>query len=161
MVVVSPWAAAAVAPLAGAGAHYEHASLAATLRQAFPANFPAPLNARDAAAAPLTALWEGTPFSAPRADTPMTLPPVPAGPSPSLEGRSRRGEGAMNHLQHSLLLLAEAAALEAEGGAGAVAAAGGVQGILQALAARGAMDSEAAAGLHARARMGAFAQRRP
>ena len=153
MVVVSPWAVAGVAPPAPAGAHFEHSSLPATLRGAFPAAFPAPLTARDAKAAPLNALWEGTALPSPRADTPDTLPPVPAGPSPSLVGAPRDGAGPLNHLQHSLLLLAEGAARAVEG---TLARDGGAVGVLAALREKGALDSEAAAGLYARARLGAF-----
>ena len=156
MVVVSPWALAGAAPPAPAGSYYEHSSLAATLRGAFPAAFPAPLTARDAAAAPLNALWEGTALPGPRTDTPATLPPVPAGPSPALQGVPRNGAGPLNHLQRSLLLLAEGAARAAEGALAPQE--GGAEAVLAALAERGALDSEAAAGLYARARLGAFVQ---
>ena len=156
MVVVSPWALAGAAPPAPAGRFYEHSSLAATLRGAFPGAFPAPLTARDAAAAPLNALWEGTALPGPRTDTPATLPPVPPGPSPALQSVPRDGAGPLNHLQRSLLLLAEGAA---RAGEGALAREEGAAGVLAALREKGALDSEAAAGLYARARLGAFMRR--
>ncbi len=155
MVVVSPWAVAGVAPPAPAGRYYEHSSLAATLRGAFPAAFPAPLTARDAVAMPLNALWEDTALPGPRTDTPATLPPVPAGPSPSLAGAPRDGSGPLNDLQHSLLLLAEGAARDVEG---TLDRESGAAGVLAALREKGALESEAVAGLHARARLGAFAR---
>ena len=155
MVVVSPWALAGAAPPAPAGRFYEHSSLPATLRGAFPGAFPAPLTARDAAAAPLNALWEATALPGPRADTPATLPAVPAGPSPALEGVARDGAGPLNHLQRSLLLLAEGAARAAEG---TLARGEGAEGVLAALREKGALASEAAAGAYARARLGAFVQ---
>ena len=147
MIIASPWALPVTPPPPSAGA-YEHSSLAATLAQLLPAAFPAPLTARAAWAAPLTALWEATDLPGPRTDTPAVLPPVPTTPSPSMAGVSREGKGPLNHLQVSLLALAEAAAAEAEGGgaqhAGAVAAR--LAGI----------RTEAEAGLFARARLGAL-----
>ena len=157
MLVVSPWATASVAPPAPQGSYYDHSSLPATLREACPAAFPQPLSARAAAAQSLAALWEGTQLPGPRADTPATLPEVPAGASPALEGAARDGAGAPNHLQRSLLLLAEAAAAAALGGQGALA--GGAQGVAAALERAGALDSEARAGRYARERLGAFVSR--
>ena len=163
--MVSPWATNSVAPPPPAGSFYDHASLAATLRRMLPLNFPAPLTARDAAAAPLDFLWEATDLPAgPRTDTPARLPPVPAEVTPSMVGVSREGGGPLNHLQHSLLLLAEGAAGAVEGAAGAVegAAAAGeggalrLRGVRSALEASGALSSEASAGLYARRRLAKF-----
>ncbi len=159
MLVISPWATASTAPLAPSGSAYEHSSLPATLRAAFPAAFPAPLTARDAWATPLNALWEGTPLAAPRTDTPLTLPQVPAGPSPALLGASRQGAGPLNHLQHALLVLAEAAAQAVEGRAWRPEAGQlELQSVLGTLQAAGALDSEASSGRYARARLGKFVQ---
>jgi phospholipase C len=152
-IIVSPWAQARVvsAPPAGAAGVFEHASLPATLRAVLPA-WGAPLTARDAAAPPLSPLWEATPLTAPRDDCPATLPaPPPA--SPALAGVARDGAGPVNDLQRSLLTLLEGAARGAEGASQAAA------DVAAALAAAGALRSEAAAGLFARARAAALLRR--
>lgn len=164
MLVVSPWAVAGVVSAppphttagGGSGGGYEHASLPATLAQMLPAAFPTPLTARTAWAAPLTPLWEATPLTAPRTDTPATLPPVPTRVTPCMAGVSREGAGQPNHLQQSLMLLAEGTARRV-GGGGAAAADGGSTmtraSVEEGLRAAGALASEAAAGMYARMRM--------
>ena len=151
MVVVSPWADAGrivSSPPDGGSGVYEHASLPATLRTMVP-GWGAPLTARDAAAPALNPLWEGTARTSPRTDCPSTLPAPPAA-SPALAGALRDGAGPVNDLQRSLLLALEGAARAAEGASTEVSA------VRASLVAAGAMASEAAAGLYARARSAAL-----
>jgi phospholipase C len=149
MLAISPWVAAGAVLSAPAENGYDHGSIAATLRAVFP-GFPGPLTARDAWAQPLTAALS---LSAPRTDAPAQLP-SPAGASPALAGLPRDGAGPVNHLQDSLLLLAEGAAREAAGRADLDPAS-----IRADLEAAGARRSEADAGRHARKLMHAMLAR--
>ena len=145
MIAVSAYTPAGTVISAPPSNAFDHGSIAATLQAIFP-SFPGPLTARDAWSAPLTAALS---LSDPRTDAPTTLPAVPAGPSPALVGVPRDGRGPVNDLQRSLLLLVAGAAAEASGADTSTAA------ILAELGRAGALESEAAAGLYARASMAA------
>ncbi len=110
MVVVSPWADQRVVhvPASAAGGAYEHSSLSATLAALVP-GFGTPLTARGAWALPLHDLWEGTTRSAPRTDTPATLPNPPP-QTPSQVGLPHDGSTIASELQRLMLQLAEGAA---------------------------------------------------
>ena len=141
MVVASPFVpAGSVVHAAAAPSAYDHASLSATLAQIFP-GYPFPLTRRDAWALPLL---DALTLDAPRVDAPRNLT-VPAGPSPSLALAPRQGANAVNDLQRSLLTLVEGARAPRHPTL-----------IAADLAAAGALASEAAAGLHARALMRAM-----
>lgn len=154
LLVISPWAAPGV-PASAAGKYFEHSSLAATMADVFPGQFPAtPLTARVAYSSPLTPFFEDTPYTTPRTDCPLTLPPIPTAVTPALLGVSREGKGPLNHLQKELILLAEAAAMEVEGALQGLETQDVVASVNLRLEAQGALASEAAAGLYARKRLG-------
>ena len=87
--------------------YYELSSLLGTIRRVFNMTAP-PLTARDAAAALLNDVWDGSSLQQPRTDCPLTLPDPPAY-SPAHAGKPADAAERLppSDLQRELLFLAE------------------------------------------------------